>query len=322
MPTLREPDGLAMSSRNVYLTAEQRAVAPDLYRALLAGAAAAGVPGAAAKDVVVAATSALLLPEGRLDPDAIDDALARPRFELEYAAVVDEGNFVPEGPLGPRSRLVVAARLGSTRLIEISRSPSPRHGRLHRLFVIQRLTLIPRFIVIQRVPRQGRDRMKGRTMATVFVNGGQQAHVREGLVRIITGSIEFPSNGDADMIKITDEVKGGCAPDRPARRYRDRVRTGRHRRRDHPGVRAGRGAGLPRSLRQGRRPAEHYNHNDTHPDVNGHCPRPCRPARAVAGDPFRRRQASALAAGQRSPSVCFDNRPRERTVIVQTLGVR
>ncbi len=118
VPTLREPDGLAMSSRNVYLTPEQRAVAPNLYRALLAGAAAAGGPGAAAKDVVVAATGALLLPDGPLDPDAIDDALARPRFELDYLAVVDEDTFAPEGVLGPRSRLVVAARLGSTRLID------------------------------------------------------------------------------------------------------------------------------------------------------------------------------------------------------------
>ncbi len=118
VPTLREQDGLAMSSRNVYLTPEQRAVAPDLYRALLAGAAAAGAPGAAAKDVVVAATSALLLPDGPLDPDAIDEALSRPRFELDYLAVVDEDTFVPEGALGPRSRLVVAARLGSTRLID------------------------------------------------------------------------------------------------------------------------------------------------------------------------------------------------------------
>jgi secondary thiamine-phosphate synthase enzyme len=50
--------------------------------------------------------------------------------------------------------------------------------------------------------------MKGRVnMATVLVNGKQQDHVREGLVRVITGSIEFPSNGNADMIKITDEVK-------------------------------------------------------------------------------------------------------------------
>jgi pantoate--beta-alanine ligase len=118
VPTLREPDGLAMSSRNVYLTPEQRALAPDLYLALLAGASAAAEPGAAAKDVVVAATSALLLPEGPLDPDAVDEALARPRFELDYVAVVDEDTFVPEGELGPRSRLVVAARLGSTRLID------------------------------------------------------------------------------------------------------------------------------------------------------------------------------------------------------------
>ncbi|HEX5641105.1 MAG TPA: pantoate--beta-alanine ligase [Thermoleophilia bacterium] len=118
VPTLRETDGLAMSSRNLFLTAEQRAVAPDLYRALLAGVAAAGAPGADTKDVVAAATSALLLPDGALDPDGIDEALARPRFELDYLAVVDEDTFVPEGTLGPRSRLVVAARLGSTRLID------------------------------------------------------------------------------------------------------------------------------------------------------------------------------------------------------------
>ena len=118
VPTLREQDGLAMSSRNVYLTPEQRAVAPDLYRALLAGAAAAGAPGAAAKDVVAAATSALLLPDGRRDPDALDETLSRPRFELDYLAVVDEDTFVPEGALGPHSRLVAAARLGSTRLID------------------------------------------------------------------------------------------------------------------------------------------------------------------------------------------------------------
>ena len=118
VPTLREPDGLAMSSRNVYLTPDQRAAASDLYRALLAGAAAAGEPGAATKDVVIAASSRLLLPAGGLDPDAIDDALAHPRFELDYLAVVDEDTFVPQGELGPRSRLIVAARLGSTRLID------------------------------------------------------------------------------------------------------------------------------------------------------------------------------------------------------------
>jgi pantoate--beta-alanine ligase len=128
VPTVREPDGLAMSSRNVYLTPDERAVAPDLYRALLVGASAAGTPGAAAKDVVVAATGALLLPAAGLDPDAVDEALAHPRFTLEYLAVVDEDTFVPEGALGPRSRLVVAALLGSTRLIDTIPVAVPSSG--------------------------------------------------------------------------------------------------------------------------------------------------------------------------------------------------
>jgi pantoate--beta-alanine ligase len=127
VPTLREPDGLAMSSRNVYLTPDERAAAPDLYLALAAGASAAGEPGAAAKDVVAAATAALLLPAGGLDPDAVDDALSRPHFVLDYLAVVDEDTFVAEGELGPRSCLVVAARLGRTRLIDnVSVAVPPR----------------------------------------------------------------------------------------------------------------------------------------------------------------------------------------------------
>ena len=43
-------------------------------------------------------------------------------------------------------------------------------------------------------------------MATVFVKGKHKDHVREGLMCVITGSIEFSSKGDADMVKITDEV--------------------------------------------------------------------------------------------------------------------
>ena len=42
-------------------------------------------------------------------------------------------------------------------------------------------------------------------MSTVFVNDHKE-HVREGLVRVITDSIDFSSRGDADMIRITDEV--------------------------------------------------------------------------------------------------------------------
>ncbi|MEI6451304.1 MAG: secondary thiamine-phosphate synthase enzyme YjbQ [Actinomycetes bacterium] len=43
-------------------------------------------------------------------------------------------------------------------------------------------------------------------MATVIVNGRKKAHVREGLACVITGCIDFASRGDADIVKITEEV--------------------------------------------------------------------------------------------------------------------
>ena len=68
-------------------------------------------------------------------------------------------------------------------------------------------------------------------------------------------------------------------------------------------------------------PAEEYGHNRTHPDVNGH-------AHVRAGllgpslvVPFEN-GTPCLGRWQEICFVCFDNRPRERTVIVQTLGVR
>ena len=108
--TVREPDGLARSSRNVYLTPEQRATAPALYRALLAGRAAAGEPAddatpaaAATPADVIAATTA---------------TLAATSFAVDYVAVVDGDSFVSESSIGPRSLLIAAARLGATRLLD------------------------------------------------------------------------------------------------------------------------------------------------------------------------------------------------------------
>ena len=43
-------------------------------------------------------------------------------------------------------------------------------------------------------------------MATVMINGRRQAAVREGLMRVVTGTIEFSSRGDADIIGISDDV--------------------------------------------------------------------------------------------------------------------
>lgn len=98
VPTVREDDGLALSSRNRYLSADERAAAPALSRALRAGAAAAaGGPAA-----VVAAARAELDAE----PDAVVDYL-----ELR------SDQLVPDPRHGP-ARLLVAARVGTTRLID------------------------------------------------------------------------------------------------------------------------------------------------------------------------------------------------------------
>ena len=102
-PTVREPDGLAMSSRNAYLSATERAVAPRIYAALLA-----------TRDRVAA---------GEADAAALEAALhaelaAIPGARVAYASVVDDETMQPitrvEGP----ALVAVAVHLGRTRLID------------------------------------------------------------------------------------------------------------------------------------------------------------------------------------------------------------
>jgi pantoate--beta-alanine ligase len=101
--TVREHDGLALSSRNSYLTPEDRAAAPVIHRALQAGAAA------------VAA--------GERDAAAVHDLMvtiieAEPRAELDYVAVCDADSFaIPERITG-NIRLLAAVRFGRARLID------------------------------------------------------------------------------------------------------------------------------------------------------------------------------------------------------------
>ncbi len=102
-PTVREPDGLAMSSRNAYLTSEERAAAPVLHRALQAGA-----------DAVRA---------GERDPAVVRDVVAglieaEPLAELDYAAVVDATTLDVVDPLVGEVRLLTAARFGRARLLD------------------------------------------------------------------------------------------------------------------------------------------------------------------------------------------------------------
>jgi pantoate--beta-alanine ligase len=105
VPIVRDPDGLAVSSRNVYLSAAQRSAALGLSRALAAGAAAAAAGPAA----VLAAAGAVL------DRAAAGD----PPLALDYLALVDPVTFAPagDGYRGP-ALLLVAAWAGKTRLID------------------------------------------------------------------------------------------------------------------------------------------------------------------------------------------------------------
>jgi pantoate--beta-alanine ligase len=107
VPTVREPDGLARSSRNVYLSADEHARALALSRALQAGVSVAA-DGAGA---VLAAARTVLDAE----PGAAVDYL-----ELRWADLSSIDPVAEPGPIrdhGP-ARLLVAARVGSTRLID------------------------------------------------------------------------------------------------------------------------------------------------------------------------------------------------------------
>lgn len=102
--TAREPDGLAMSSRNAYLTNHQRAIAPVLHETL--SALAADLARGERVDAARSRARARLLEAGF---DAVD-----------YVAVRHPETLKPmgAGPLREPARLLAAARLGSTRLID------------------------------------------------------------------------------------------------------------------------------------------------------------------------------------------------------------
>jgi pantoate--beta-alanine ligase len=102
-PTVREHDGLALSSRNSYLTADEREAAPVVYRALRAGAAA--------------------ILAGERDPAAVRTLMAQiieaePLGQLDYAEVVDADSFRIRDPLAGNLRLLAAVRFGRARLID------------------------------------------------------------------------------------------------------------------------------------------------------------------------------------------------------------
>ncbi len=103
VPTVREPDGLALSSRNVHLSPAERGAAPVLYRSLRAAAA--------------------MIAAGAHDPEAVkararELLAAEPLVRLEYLEIVDPGEMQPVARIQAPVRIAIAAWLGSTRLID------------------------------------------------------------------------------------------------------------------------------------------------------------------------------------------------------------
>jgi pantoate--beta-alanine ligase len=96
-PTMREPDGLAMSSRNRYLAPEQRDRALGLYRALQSCMAAQRI------------STAELLMRGTLEEHGLD---------VEYATIRRASDLMPVTDFNEPTRALIAARLGSVRLID------------------------------------------------------------------------------------------------------------------------------------------------------------------------------------------------------------
>jgi pantoate--beta-alanine ligase len=105
VPTVRDPDGLAISSRNAYLTQRERVSALALSRVLRAGLAEAK----AGPDAVLAAAQHVLDGAAQADPPVLPD----------YLALVSPDTFTPVKPgYAGEALLLIAARVGATRLID------------------------------------------------------------------------------------------------------------------------------------------------------------------------------------------------------------
>ena len=102
VPTERAADGLALSSRNQYLSDAERAVAPQLHETLQAIAS-----------MLASGEEAY----GKLTADALE-RLEQAGFEPDYIEILDADTLAPPGSDSSNLRIIAAARLGSARLID------------------------------------------------------------------------------------------------------------------------------------------------------------------------------------------------------------
>jgi pantoate--beta-alanine ligase len=102
-PTVRERDGLAMSSRNVYLSADNRRIAPLLSQALRAG-----------RQMIVGGMSDVAAIK-RIMRQTIEQA---PTMQVEYLAVCDQDSLEPLPVVSAHTVLLGAVRIGSIRLLD------------------------------------------------------------------------------------------------------------------------------------------------------------------------------------------------------------
>lgn len=112
-PTVREADGLAMSSRNIYLSQEERKRAVTLYKSLRAGASA--------------------IRRGVTDGEAVRSTMVQviatePAMTIDYLAVCDPSTLEPLCVVASRVVLLGAVRIGSVRLIDNLLVTSPRRS--------------------------------------------------------------------------------------------------------------------------------------------------------------------------------------------------
>jgi secondary thiamine-phosphate synthase enzyme len=157
-------------------------------------------------------------------------------------------------------------------------------------------------------------------VATVIVNGHRKGHVREGLASVFTGSIEFSSRGHADIIKITEEVADAVR------------RTGLHDGTVTLFVPGATGAlttlefepgvviDVQQTLDAIVPPDRHYVHNDNLRDGNGHSHVRAGLVGPSLTVPFVNGHLT-LGRFQNVVFCDFDARPRDRSIVVQVMGV-